>query len=468
MALAFVFVAAVLLGVLLPVFVARPGRTILPLYAGILPVASVVSLPIPLPAPFNTLSTALGGIAVASITAHLVLFRRARIPTPPLALWSIFLAWTLVTAFWALDLSEALQSTAQAVSLVLLLTLSAFLPTDEEDLNALRVALMVSAAAVGLYALFLVVSGANLPAHGVSQRLALRSEETNPNILAASLLLPLVVSIERLVIGGSGRLSPLKWRTMGGSATVLSLIAIIFTGSRGGLIAAAVAIVLTLAYCARLPGGTRLVLRTIFGTSLALMVVLGIFLVASQILPRTTDRILASEAVQRLDVTKGRGSGRLDIWTSGLLACRSHCARGTGVGNFATAYEDVFAISGAERINVGTRQAGKQAHNLYLAIAVETGLVGLTLFGLAVWGEWRASTKDGLKMLAPSLPAMIAALLVVNFFLSAIWFKYFWLVFVFIRVAEGAGIDMPAHVQTPSLPAGPAGLAFRPRLSRHT
>jgi O-antigen ligase len=340
------------------------------------------------------------------------------------------------------------------MSLVLLLTLSAFLPTDEEDLNALRVALMVSAAAVGVYALFLVGSGANLPAHGVSQRLALRTEGSNPNILAASLLLPLVVSVERLVIGGTGGLSPRTWRTIGGSAAVLSLAAIIFTGSRGGIIASGVAIVLTLAYCARLPDGKKMVLRTLRGTSLALLIALGIFFVASQIMPRTTERILSSEPVQRLTVTEGRGSGRLDIWTTGLLACKTYCAKGTGAGNFATAYEDVFAISGAERINVGTKQAGKQAHNLYLAIAVETGVVGLTLFGFAVWGEWQASTRNRLRMLAPSLPAMIVALLVVNFFLSAIWFTYFWLVFIFIRVAEGASVDMPPQTPARSLAAG--------------
>jgi O-antigen ligase len=443
MALAFAVGAAVLLAALLPVFVARPARTILPLYAGSLPVASVVSLPVPLPAPFNTLSTAMGGIVIGAIAAHLLLYRRARIPTLPVALWSMFLAWTIVTAFWALDVSEALRDTAPAISLVLLLALCAFLPTDEKDLNALRLALMVGAAVVGAYALFLVLAGADLPSHGVSQRLALRSEETNPNVLAASLLLPLVVSMERLVVGGTSWFSPKTWRAIGGTTAALSLAAIIFTGSRGGLLGAGVAIVLTLAYCAQLPGGVRMVLRTVAGTSLALGVAVGLFLLASEIFPDRTDRIVTSEPVQRLTATEDRGSGRLDIWTSGLLVCKSHCAKGTGVGNFATAYEDVFAISGAERINVGTRQAGKQAHNLYLAIAVEMGLVGLTLFGLAVWGEWRASTEDGLRLLAPSLPAMIASLLVVNLFLSAIWFKYFWLAFIFIRVAEGAGAYSP-------------------------
>jgi O-antigen ligase len=442
-ALAFAVVAAVLLGVLLPVFVARPARTILPLYAGSLPVASVVSLPVPLPAPFNTLSTAMGGIVIAAITAHLVLYRRARAPTLPVGLWSIFLGWTIVTAFWALDLSQALQDTAPAISLVLLLTLSGFLPTNEKDLNALRLALMVGAAVVGAYALVLVLVGADLPTHGVSERLALRSEETNPNVLAASLLLPLVVSIERLVVGGTDWFSTKTWRAIGGITAVLSIAAIIFTGSRGGLLSAATAIVLTLLYCARLPGGRRMVVRTIAGTGLALVVAVGLFSLASQIFPETTNRIVSTEAIKRLTKTEGRGSGRLDIWTSGLLVCKSHCAKGTGVGNFAPAYEDVFAISEAERINVGISQAGRQAHNLYLAIAVETGLLGLTLFGFALSGEWRASTRQRLNTIAPSLRAMIASLLVANFFLSAIWFKYFWLTFVFLRVAEGASVETP-------------------------
>jgi hypothetical protein len=432
--------AAVLLGALLPVFVARPARTILPLYAGTLPVASVVSLPLPLPAPFNSLSTAMGGIVIAAIAAHLVLYRRARIPSLPVALWSIFLAWTIVTTFWALDLSEALQDAVPAISLVLLLTLAALLPTDEQDLDVLRVGLMAGAAAVGAYALVLVLAGGDLPAHGVSQRLALRSEETNPNVLAASLLLPLVVSIERLVVGGTNFFSSNVWKAIGGTTAFLSLAAIALTGSRGGVVATGVAVLLTLVYCAQLPGGRRMVVRAIAGTSLALVIVAGLFLLASQIFPETTNRIVSSEPVRRLTTTEGRGSGRLDIWTSGLLVCKSHCATGTGVGNFAIAYEDVFAISGAERINLA-RETGKRAHNLYLAISAEMGLFGLTLFGLALWSEWRTAADQQMRMLAPSSRAMIASLLIVNFFLSAIWFKYFWLTFIFIRVAEGATAD---------------------------
>jgi O-antigen ligase len=445
MLLAFAF-AAVLLGVLLPVFVARPARTILPLYAGSLPFASV--LPVPLPSPFDTLSTAVGGVAIGSMAAHLLLYRRARIPSWPVGLWSIFLGWTIVTAFWALDFSAAFNTTAPAISLVLLLTLSAFLRTDEGDLNALRLALMVGAAAVGAYALFLVLTGSDLPTHGVSQRFALRSEETNPNVLAASLLLPLVVSIERLVFGGSAWWGPRTWRATAGIAAFLSLAAIVLTGSRGGMISAGTALVLTLVYCARQPGAGRMVGRAMAQMAGAAVALTALLLLASIIFPDSTARIFSSDPVQRLTTTEDRGSGRLDIWTSGLLACKSHCAKGTGVGNFAIAYEDVFAISGAERINVGTRQAGKRAHNLYLAIAVEMGLVGLTLFGLAVWGEWRASTEHRVRMLAPSLPAMIVTLLVVNIFLSAIWFKYFWLAFVFIRVAEGAGADSPPRPVT--------------------
>jgi O-antigen ligase len=125
-------------------------------------------------------------------------------------------------------------------------------------------------------------------------------------------------------------------------------------------------------------------------------------------------------------------SGRTEIWTTGLVACRTFCGMGAGLGNFPVVFTDLFATSGAGR-NVGLDRPG---HGLYLEVAVETGLVGLALLGLALSAEWMALRRVG--PIAPALAAALIALLVVDAFESFIWFKYFWLLFMVVRVAEGA------------------------------
>jgi O-antigen ligase len=105
---------------------------------------------------------------------------------------------------------------------------------------------------------------------------------------------------------------------------------------------------------------------------------------------------------------------------------------GAGLGNFPVVFTDLFATSGVGR-NVGLDRPG---HGLYLELAVETGLVGLALLGLALSAEWMALRRTG--RIAPALAAALIALLVVDAFESFIWFKYFWLLFMVIRVAEWA------------------------------
>src|SRR5919198_2610234 len=103
-------VIAALFGTLfLPAALARPARTILPLYAATLPIASVIKLGVPIPAPFNTLSSLLGAMVVLISLAHVVRTRKARAPTLPDAMWMLFLGWSALTAAWAIKSSDALQ-----------------------------------------------------------------------------------------------------------------------------------------------------------------------------------------------------------------------------------------------------------------------------------------------------------------------------------------------------------------------
>jgi O-antigen ligase len=140
--------------------------------------------------------------------------------------------------------------------------------------------------------------------------------------------------------------------------------------------------------------------------------------------------------------TDAGSSGRSDIWTTGAVACRQFCASGAGIGNFQTVFTELFATSGAER-NVGLDRPG---HNLYIQVAVETGFVGLALLGFAFASEWMALRSTG--DLAPALAAALVALLVVDAFESFIWFKYFWLLFIVIRLAERPSLpQMPASAR---------------------
>jgi O-antigen ligase len=425
----------------------RPMRTIVPLYAGLVPIASEFRLSVPLPPPFNTLSSVLGGLVVVACLGHVILYRRGRVPTPPVTFWLIFLGWATLSSLWAVDFTPAWNTLLLATPLMFLMVVISLMPVNEEEFDITRVAIILSGAIVGAYALALLFTGRALPAHGVSQRLSIKTNpsETDPNILAASLLLPLSISIERYLLGGSRLWRSSAWRWLGGVTALLIVVAVLFTGSRGGVLSSMVAIVLTVVYCWRLPEGRKMIRRTL--ATLAVVAALGTSAaVADTLVTKVTNSsgpsefqhigqlIKANSALRRLWNTENRGSGRLDLWIVGYRACQARCGWGAGLGNFQQVYNEAFAFSSITN-DVGFN---RPAHNIYLGLSVELGFIGLTLLALALLAEWLALSKEAVWRLAPSLKAALAAVLVAEIFLSAIWFKYFWLTFLFIRMAENA------------------------------
>jgi O-antigen ligase len=221
-------------------------------------------------------------------------------------------------------------------------------------------------------------------------------------------------------------------------------LAILLTGSRGGTLAAAIALLLALYLCSRQQEGRAMIgrfLRAVFLIGAGVVLLFGagraLFPSAGQA-PQLRARLApVFGVIDRLVNIQNRGSGRLDIWTGGYRACLAHCLWGAGFGNFEEAYTESFAFSAAST-NVGL---DRPAHNIYLGLAVETGVIGLTLFGLALVWEWSQLSLQPLQWISPAMRAALFGILVAEIFLSAIWFKYFWLVFVFVRIADGVAAN---------------------------
>jgi O-antigen ligase len=415
--------------------VARPTRTIIPLYAALVPMGGVFELPAPLPSPFNTLSSLVGAMAILATIVHIVLYGRTRIPTLPVAVWLVFLAWCTVSAFWALRPRAALEEVFVAVPLVMLLVAVGMLRTNEEDVRSIQLAVVVGGASVGAYAVLLLMIGSALPIHGTAQRFSIATDpsQTNPNQVAAMLLLPLLLALDMAMWGRGPGGQPRTWRYVGGACSLLITVALILTGSRGGVIAAGTGFLLILIFAWRWhPEVRRAVMGVVVGTVMTIAVVGSSYFAAAKLSSEGSWVDRSSAPLQRLIRFEEGSSGRTEIWATGVLACRSFCGWGVGLGNFPVVFTDLFATSGVGR-NVGLDRPG---HALYLELAVEIGLVGLTLLGLALAAEWIAVRRTG--RIAPALAASLVALLVVDAFESFIWFKYFWLLFMVVRVAEGA------------------------------
>ena len=386
----------------------RRPALLLSAYAGIIPFGSSISLPIGLPSPFSTATTVLGLVATAGLVVHLLLTRtRASSLPTPLPWWLFFFAVLTLTLAWSVAPSVTLQRLIILASLLGLYAVSVLPRFRASDLHLIEAGIAVSGALTGMYAVFLLLTDSmHLQGDGTPrfQTAGGGGEGGDPNITAAALILPLVISLSAAMSERSGhrRLSYLV-------AAGLTGAAILLTGSRGGLLAVVVAIGVLAFHDRR---------------RLARIVYIGI-----PIISLALTFVVSAEATQsRLQAQST--SGRDLIWAVGREACADHCARGTGWGTF----REVFTTYFLDEPDTDRVRTSVGPHSIWLQVPVEAGWLGalvlLVALGLTYQStRWVPPERRGVPI------AALSGLLITNTFLSNLDFKYFWLVLMYVAWA---------------------------------
>lgn len=177
---------------------------------------------------------------------------------------------------------------------------------------------------------------------------------------------------------------------LGGSAAVGMLAALAMSWSRGAWLGFGAAV---LAMAAALPRQTRWGLLLV-----VVLVVAAIGLHATGLLPASFTARLTS-FVQDIRLQDVRGVPindanyavveRLAHWQAGLAMFRHNLWTGVGLGCYEPAYPR-FAL-------INWPMALGHAHNYYLNLAAETGLIGLlaylALWGTVLWQTWRVTRR---------------------------------------------------------------------------
>jgi len=117
-----------------------------------------------------------------------------------------------------------------------------------------------------------------------------------------------------------------------------------------------------------------------------------------------------------------------------------------GLGNYPLLYQKY-----ARQFGLEFRSEVRQAHDLYLEVAAETGLLGFFSFAVLLWGIfssiWKAQqllAKKGLTSLSNMIVAFAFGLLgflISALFIHAVYFRNFW-------VLAGLALAIPRVAQT--------------------
>ena len=324
--------------------------------------------------------------------------------------------WALASSLWAQDQDIAISSAlrlSQGVVLLFVIYSALREPKHFRWLLGAYVGGTLIAAAFGL---------ASLGSTG-SERLG--GSNTNPNELAAAVL-PAILVCAFVFLGE--RRPIVKWATsVAGSVLLLALL---MTGSRGGLVGLAVALVA--AVLAAGPARFKIVAAT--------LVIVGVGVVYY-----TT--YAPEDYVDRLaKVRTDGGTGRSDLWEVAVVAANDRPLTGVGAGNFPVV-EARYATHDVDiaRIDLVLDKT-KVVHNMYLSVLSELGVVGLALFLCLVVGAIASIVRALRRLRGSDWPFQllvrgflvgVVAILVAYTFATAEYEKQLWLLL-------GSALALPA------------------------
>lgn len=262
----------------------------------------------------------------------------------------VFVLWAGISATWAADSGAAIGAvTRYAPNVLLFLIVYSAVRTRDDALlvvGALVVGTLISAA-------YGIVTPIPADADGrLSGALGNANETATALAIGVALAGALALAL---------RDKP--WLRLGAAIGVpLCLLALFLTVSRGGLVALGAVLVAAVFMAGR---------RRKQAFALVGVVLVGAFAYFAVVAPpEARDRIVQSDG----------GTGREDIWTVGWRMVEAHPINGIGAGNFANSSVHYLLEPGAILRADFIVDDPKVAHNTYLEVLAELGVVGLALF----------------------------------------------------------------------------------------
>lgn len=285
-------------------------------------------------------------------------------------------------ALWKRPAFDALQGLAFAVLLLMAFLMIAPQPREYERMRR-RMYIIVAIFGVLVSRQGLVEEGTRLSTAG----------SLDPNDLAAVMAAMIPLAFASLLRGRQVE------RLLGAVAGSAMLYVIAQTGSRGGVVALTVGLLVMLAAMdAR---------RTVLGLAAMLVGALAMWRLG----PQTFRDRVASLTSLESDYNMTTDDGRLAIWGRGLGYLKDHPILGVGPNNMSQA-------EGRRFEELGIKAVWRAAHNAYLQAFVELGIFGgmvfLYMIGLALRRSaavWKHGVEWGIRPATTSRPEVLASLL---------------------------------------------------------
>jgi O-antigen ligase len=324
-------------------------------------------------------------------------------------LLAMFVAWSTLSVVWAESSSATLTASFRYLQ-NLLLFLIVFTAIRKRKHAVLMTAAFVSGATIA--AIFAIIYRPDPGQYDVARAAGTVGD---PNELASVLVAGVILAGVLIVL--LKRTPALRLAAV--TAAGLCTLGLLFTFSRGGLVALGCAMIASVFVAGRW--------RPPILTTMAIVGLVGVTYFAFVAPQASRDRITKLDG----------GTGRTDIWRIGSRMVSAHPVRGVGSGNFQlTSGHYLLERPGAIKYDYFIDKP-KVAHNTYLHVLAELGFVGLGLFlaiiGFAIACAWSAAQRFkqagdlDMELLTRGVLLAIIGLLSADFFISGQYSKQLWL-----------------------------------------
>jgi len=328
-----------------------------------------------------------------------VILKREKIKTDRfLGVALLFLAWSCCSLLWVINWDKGIAAVLTISQLVLLYLMSRNLVNSDDKLRVVLVSYVVGAVAAAIIATLGVYEAGFVTRASVS-------DLQDPNHFARALSVALILTVYLTC----------KYRSYQRYLYFISsfLLAggVLLSGSRGAWLA-----VLASAAAAALYTKSKILKIALITT------LMTVILLCNSVALRTMPPLITERVVSMTELAD-RGSGRLDIWMVGVEMVKKNWPAGVGINSFITAYNDYLLKTSDE---IRDRGVMRDAHNSFLCILAELGLLGLLLFCMF----WLVAWKSVSGLSGDPEKTMGVCMLVYLFFASLTGTeymnKYFW------------------------------------------
>ena len=292
----------------------------------------------------GTISRFIGLVTAGTWLLAVVFEGNMRRPTLYLGLVTAFVAWNALSLFWSIDPSTTVRVVFTYVQLLVLTFLLWDLYRTQAAIRAALQAYVLGA----WIAIASLISNLALGRHGAVNRYTVEGFNADHAGLLLVIGMPIAWGLAMLM-STQRRGGILRWLNL--AYMPAAFLGVALTATRTALITTIPAILFAVASLARLSPGRRLVI--------GLLAVAGVVAILPLVPKTSVERFLTTGT----EISTGTLGGRGHIWKTGLRTYSQRPVLGVGAGAFKAA--------------VGI---GKVAHNAFISILVELGIVGIALF----------------------------------------------------------------------------------------